>query len=334
MEFSFEFDKPITKEFLLSKHPQERYMEFYTGIPVKKGLFISPLRPDNKPTCSYYKNKNGDVILNDFNGSFCGNFINVVMFLNSCTYYKALQIIANDFGFISRKDIKINTAKMDYSGEILEEAKSSDIRIEIQNFTAKELKWWSSFGISERTLKLFKVYSCKHLFLNSNLYGSSTDKSPMFGYYGGKKEGLEMWRIYMPARQSFRFLSNWKKNLIQGAHMLPKTGDTVVITKSMKDVMLLHELGVTAIAPNSETVILTDKQLENLKSRFTNVILFFDNDLPGISAMQKFRKKHNLKCVWLPRNMAKDISDFYKKYGLERTKEMINYGKEKIGEIQ
>ena len=39
MEFSFEFEKSITKDFLLSKHSQEKYMEHYTGVQVKKGYF-------------------------------------------------------------------------------------------------------------------------------------------------------------------------------------------------------------------------------------------------------------------------------------------------------
>jgi hypothetical protein len=33
----------ITKEFLLSKNSEETYMAHYLGIPVKKGLFRSPV---------------------------------------------------------------------------------------------------------------------------------------------------------------------------------------------------------------------------------------------------------------------------------------------------
>ena len=212
MEFSFEFEPTITKEFLLSKHSQEKYMEHYTGIQVKKGLFVSPLRSDKHPTCHFYKNSKGDVILKDFNGSFCGNFISVVMEKFNCSYYKALQIIANDFGFIKRQDLKTNPPKTEYSGNILEETKTADIRVEIKDFTEKELNWWASFGISESTLKKFRVYSCKNIFLNNNFFSYSSDEIAMYGYYGGKKDKLEMWRIYTPSRKKFRFLSNWSRS--------------------------------------------------------------------------------------------------------------------------
>lgn len=330
MEFSFEFEKPITKDFLLSKHTQEKYMEHYTGVQIKKGLFISPLRADNKPTCAFYKNKNGELLMKDFNGSFCGNFISVVMEKFTCSYYKALQIIANDFGLIKRPDLKVNPPKVEYSNKILDETKTADIRIEMQDFTEKELNWWLGFGITKETLKKFRVYSCKNVFLNGNFFAGSSETIPMFGYYGGKRNGLEMWRIYMPTKRNYRFLSNWNKNMIQGAHMLPETGELVVITKSMKDAMLLYEMGINAIAPNSESTFVNELQLSKLKARFKHVVVLYDNDLPGIKAMNKFRKTNDVKCIWLPRNSAKDISDFYKKYGKKRTKEIIEYGKEKI----
>ena len=88
----------ITKELLLSKHSQETYMEYYLEIPVTSGLHRSTLRVDNSPTCAFFRNKAGDLIFKDFSGQFYGNFISVVMFKYNCSYYKALQIIANDFG--------------------------------------------------------------------------------------------------------------------------------------------------------------------------------------------------------------------------------------------
>ena len=174
------------------------------------------------------------------------------------------------------------------------------------------------------------MYSCKNIFLNCNFFANSTDTVPMYGYYGGKKDGIEYWRIYMPTKKSYRFLSNWSKNMIQGAHMLSESGELVVITKSMKDVMLLYELGIPAIAPNSESTFLSKLQLEKLKKRFNNVVLFYDNDLAGISAMNRIRKEHNIDCIWLPRTLAKDISDVYKKHGKEATLNIIEDGKKRI----
>lgn len=60
----------ITKELILSHISEETLMEHYLGIPVKKGIFRSPLRTDNNPTCSFDRDKYGRLVFKDFNGSF------------------------------------------------------------------------------------------------------------------------------------------------------------------------------------------------------------------------------------------------------------------------
>ncbi len=42
--------------------------------------------------------------------------------------------------------------------------------------------------------------------------------------------------------------------------MIPKNGEFIVITKSLKDCMVLYELGVPAVAPISENCFVTDAQ--------------------------------------------------------------------------
>lgn len=63
-----------------------------------------------------------------------------------------------------------------------------------------------------------------------------------------------------------------------------KGGNYVVVTKSMKDVMVLYEYGIPAIAPCSENLFITDSQYERLKKKYKRVILLYDNDEPGLHA--------------------------------------------------
>jgi 5S rRNA maturation endonuclease (ribonuclease M5) len=326
-EFDFDYNAfDVTKELLMSRHSQEKYMEHYLGVHVGRGLFKSPLRSDRRPTCAFYKNKHGDLIMKDFGSTFSGNFINVVMAKFDVSYQKALRIIANDFGIIKDPEIKINPPKIEYSGNVLDEHEQSKIQIEAKDFSEKELKWWGSFGITQETLKKFKIYSCKHVFLNGNLFTSSTENIPVFGYYGGKKDGIEHWRIYMPTKRNFRFISNWTKYMIQGAHTLPDSGEVLVITKSLKDVACFYELGIPAIAPCSETIFLHDNQLQALKKKFKHIIVFFDNDIAGVSNMRKIKKKYpELSYYFIPRKYeVKDLSDAVKRYGLETVRNFLN----------
>jgi hypothetical protein len=326
--FNFTIDPKITKEFLLSKNSEETYMSYYLGVPVKKGLFRSPLRADNHNTCSFFRGRSGNLYFKDFATGQCLTFEGVVMEKYHCTYPNALKIIAKDFGYIQSSEVKKQEIKIQpkFEGE-----KETFIQVEIKDFSESELKWWNSFGVTKQTLDKYKVYSIKTVFLNGNIYAQSTQHSPIYGYYFGKKENIEQWRIYMPKRKEFRFIGNVSTKTIQGYKQLPDNGKLLVITKSMKDTMLLSSLGIPAVAPNSETQFVSEKLLDEFRERFKNIVLLYDSDLTGVRFMNKIRKQYrDLIVCMIPRKYeAKDISDFYQKYGRSKTisliKESINY---------
>ena len=85
--------------------------------------------------------------------------------------------------------------------------------------------------------------------------------------------------------------------------MLPKNGgDILCVTKSLKDTMLLYELGIPAIAPCSENLFLTDKQYNALKPNFNHCIVLFDNDRAGVSNLRLIKKKYpEITCTCIPR---------------------------------
>ena len=129
----------------------------------------------------------------------------------------------------------------------------------------------------------------------------------------------------------YKFLSNWKSIQLQGEKQLPKEGEYLVVTKAQKDVMTLHSLGIPAVAPISENCFITDAQYKRFKERFKTILCCYDNDLPGISCMNRIHKKYpEIPILWIPRNIAKDISDVYKLYGKEKVLELIENGKEAI----
>lgn len=315
MEFKLEVTPKITKEFLFTEIGQEKIMEHYLGVPVKKGLFVCPssIRKDTKPTCAFYKNNKGNLIFKDFAG-ISGDATVVVMTIFQCSYYQALRIIANDFGLLSYTKMEVNPPKIQYSGNVLEETKSANIQIEIKEFSKKELEWWKGFGISLETLKKFKVYSAKSVFLNGQYFTSSSDRSPIYGYYGGKNSnGIELWRIYMPTKTKYRFLSNWTSNMMQGIKQLADSGDSLILTKSLKDVMTLYGLEINSLSTISETVLISKSRYDKLSKKFKDIVCLYDNDLAGVKGAQKYKKEYNLRCIFIKRKYAKDISDLWKK---------------------
>lgn len=328
MDFTFKQD--LNKDLILSNISEEQIMEFYLKVPVKKGLFCSSLREDNRPTCSFYRNKGGYLIFKDFATGQHLNCFGVVETLFGVNYYKALEIIANDFG-IQHSDIPKNKGTVNKYAKRLSEKTISKIQVEIKEYSKEELEWWNKFGITKEILEKFNVFSCKYVFLEGNIIAESTPQCPIYGYYGGKikKDGekIELWKCYFPFRKQYRFLGNYPSKKLQCYDKLPRKGKLLVITKSTKDCLSMYSFGISACAPCSENLFITDKVLDDLKKRFKYIVVFYDNDLPGISNMVKIKEKYpELNFFFIPRSYkAKDFSDFYAKYGRKKTLEIIKH---------
>lgn len=326
------FPEKLTQEELLKHNSEETYMEHYLGIPVKKGLFKSPLRKDNTPTCSFYRDKAGRLIFKDFRGDFYGNFVEVVKFKYNVSYHKALAIIANDFGILLNPELeKHKSCIKEYTNNVLKPSEESIIKVKVKDFTKEELDWWGSFGIGLTTLKKFFVFSCEIVFLNDQIYSYSTPTNFNFGYfYPSRDSKKQFWRIYYPQNKKYRFISNWNKTMIQGFHMIPKSGEFLVITKSMKDVMLCYELGIPAIAPNSENLFITEAQWDNIVIKFRKIFLLYDTDLAGVSNSKRIKKKFpKIQVLLIPRKYkAKDLTDLYKKLGTEKMLNLVEEAKQ------
>lgn len=326
---NFSFQQKITKELILSKYSEEQIMEYYLHVPIKKGLFRSPLRKDINPTCSFYRNQSGTLIFKDFATGQNLNIFGVVQEQFRCDYYQALRIIANDLGIVKNPSVPKNKGKINLNPIRIEDKTISKIQIEMQDFTEQDLKWWGKYGITLDILKHFDVYSCKHVFLNGNLFAKSQQHCPIYGYYGGKiqenKEKIELWKCYFPKRKEYRFIGNYPAKRLQGYFKLPKKGKICVLTKSLKDVMALYAYNIPACAPNSETVIPSQNIIDDLTNRFEYVFALWDNDHTGITFLNKMKRQYpKLHCLIIPRHYeAKDFSDLRAKYGEQETKKLI-----------
>lgn len=315
----------ITKDFILSKVNQESIMQHYTGLDVSsKKLMLSPFRVDNHFTVSFYKSKSDILYLHDFATNEHINCFQAVMKKFGINYYEALDIIAKDFNLIDgeNNNTEVEIPKI----APLKETKSSVIQVQIKDYSNEELEWWSKFGISKKTLKKFHVYSLEHVFVNGELRFTSSKQCPIYGYYFGKdKNSVEKWKIYFPLKENYRFLNNLSKKVLQGYHQLPKTGDLLVITKSMKDLMAMYEFGISAVSPNSETLFVEDKKLEEFKQRFKHILVIYDNDKPGLHNMWLIRKQYpELNYYFMPWYLSKDFTDSIKLVGVENMKEYVN----------
>jgi len=325
MDLDFSIKLPVTKEDILRHVSEEDIFCHYIGLPnIPRSLICSVLREDKHPTCGFFRGKSGILYMKDFATNDCLNCFALVSRMFNCNYYDALNIIASDLGIQGslKAERSINFNKTSR----FKTKPPTEIQIEVQEFTEADKKYWSQYNITPKLLEKYNVYSCKYVFLNDSVFAKSSDKCPMYGYYFGKKDNKELWRIYMPTRTAYRFLSNTTSNIIQGMRQLPHRGRVLVITKSMKDVICFRSFGIPAIAPNSEHLFVSDEQLERLKTRFDKIVVLYDNDRTGKLNMAKIRREHPELCYVLipPVTKCKDFSDYVKAKGVAKAQNLID----------
>ena len=272
--------------------------------------FCSPLRNDSSPTVSIIS-WNGKLLYKDFGRpehSFdCFSFLKCKF---QCDFYTALRIIDVDFqlGLGSKTEIKptMEHKAIKYNKKI-ELKKVIIIKKKRRDWNRHDAQYWKQFNISKKTLIKFNVEPINYYWINENRF---TCNSITYSYKINNK-----YKIYAPLEKDRKWFSNTTIKQVQGWEQLPDISDSLIITSSLKDVMCLHELGYNAVAFQSEMQIPSQKIIDELKSRFTNVFLFYDNDFdkvenPGQSMASKIKKEYDLMNIFIPEQYnAKDVSD-------------------------
>ena len=295
---------------------------YYSGKRIKYNQpMTSPLRKDNNPSFSLFRGRNGRLMYKDFATNESGDIIKFVQSLFRLTYREALNKIW--------KDLVVNGdgVKPRPKFETGRTPSKKDISIKRKNFTKTDDKYWEQYGIERGLLNLYNVFPILAFWINgikSNFKYTAAD--PMYAY-----KIFAKFKIYRP--MTTRKADKWRTNCtmydIQGFEQLPEKGDLLVITKSLKDVMVLHAFGIAAVSPPSEMTRIPDKVVEHLKLRFKKLIVLYDNDDTGITGASKITEEHGLESVYIPKHYneiyrIKDISDFRKEMGREKTQELLN----------
>ena len=306
--------EPITLDYILSKVSEYDIYQAYIGNFKVGMIYNSPFRKDKNPSFGcYYSRTTKQLMFKDHGTGDCGNVVKFVSLLTGLTNYSdILNNIVNKLKITN--DMQLGSSKQYIP------SKETVIGVIRQNFTDIDINYWAQFHISLNTLKKFNVDSIKYYLNNGIVKGIYKDNNPMYAY-----KVYNHFKIYRPLADKYtKWRSNLNTNDVQGFKQLPKTGDTLIITKSLKDVMCLYEMGINAVSPNSESSWLPDKALESILKRFKTVLICFDRDVAGMKNMRKLSLKTGLNCIIMPKRFsAKDISDAIKVNGFDIVKKYI-----------
>lgn len=278
-------------------------------------IYNSPFRKDKNPSFGiYYSKRTKQLLFKDHGTGECGNVIKFVSLFTGKTEYN--DILSD---IVDKLNITNNT-KLVSSKQYIPPTETV-IGVVRQEFTDVDINYWKQFNISINTLKKFNVNSIKYYLCNGIVKGTYKRENPMYAY-----KVYNNFKIYRPLADKY---TKWRNNLtdydIQGYEQLPQKGDILFITKSMKDVMCLHEMGIPAVSPSSESTFLPKDVLEQLKTRFKRIIILFDRDVAGVKRSRKLSRETGLEAMFINKKFkAKDVSDAVKANSFEEIKNWLN----------
>ena len=318
------FGKELTVENIFKKISSYDIFKYYSENFREVGrIFNSDFRKDNNPSCCIAQIK-GDLLYTDFGTGKSYRCLAFVMEKLGLNYFQALQQVNLDFnlglGCLNNSKINLNNPNIVMTSKKHFTEKSNTIlQIKRRAWENHDKEfWYDRYFITQEVLEKFKVSPISYFWINGNMI--KADKFAYnYDFYWKEDFSVFYRKIYQPYSKKMKWLSNGGKTY-QGEGVLPKKGDTLIITKSLKDVMVLYSLGYTAIAPPSESLFLDENYLIKQKKRFKKLILFYDNDITGINKAKKFSEEYKIPYIYIPEEFEKkgikDISDLIESNGI------------------
>lgn len=202
-----------------------------------------------------------------------------------------------------------------------------DIQISSRAFLTKELAWWKQFNIEQSLLTRYTTTALKCYWIAKEQQVPSYPSGGMgFAYREWDK-----YQLYFPlAAKEKKFRNNFTEACVHGFKQLQRDTDTLIITKSRKDVMCLRSFGYESISPTAENTPLPEACMKLMREWYPNRLILFDND------MKHGGHKYPEPKIYVPQTLReddKDPSDFCKHHGPQQTAEMLKtiiYGGIKI----
>jgi hypothetical protein len=197
----------------------------------------------------------------------------------------------------------------------------SIIKIKSREWDKRDADYWRQYSVPKYLLTEYQVIPIDYFWINEARF-----RVKQIGYAYRFKNG---YKIYQPYEVEDKWYSNIGTEVLQGYQQLVWSSDTLIITSSLKDVLVLKTLGYNSIAPQSEMVELKEEQVIELRKRFSNIVLLYDNDYtsehnPGQRMAEKLCSRFGFHNICIPTKYeSKDISDLVKHYGLGIAEQFI-----------
>jgi hypothetical protein len=276
-------------------------------------------RKDKVPSMIIYCESDSKYKFKDFSSGIQGDSIELVKHLfNLGDRNTAASKIITDY----EEHMANNTSFK--APEIIQHDKFKVVDYEIRHWNNLDQRYWMKYHIGSKLLEHYNVaplsfFTMEKREIDDKLISFKFQKPYVYGYF---REDGSLYKIYMPMVSDKKFIKI--QNYTQGLDQLSYDKKYLLIVSSLKDLMAFIKLGISnieCIAPDSENTMLGESIMSKLKSKYSKIIVLFDNDEPGIKAAERYKTKYGINNIIL--DMSKDLSDSVKDHGVETVRDKL-----------
>jgi len=333
---------------------------YITGFKAIGKPVNSDLRSNDKNGSLYTQvGRYGDIMVSDFGYKIGMTMFEYIAFkyfgVGARNYIRGLHKVKTDYGLQNLAGPKFNDVQIktivgvpkQHNIEI--DRNSLSVKLEVKrqrelgkiHWTPADIKYWKQFGIPVSKLEEKRIAPLSAFWItNYNKEGIrikfnvSEELAYVYPFFRDEF-GHFMYKIYLPngykGDKNFKWISNVNKKVVQNIENIPKKGKLLIIQSSYKDVCTMEVLNedLNVLSPNGEGIWFDEEVWNYLKTNWEYIVLFANNDPgkipnPGLEFAKKHSLKYNIPFISTPDNTTSDISDYYKVYGKDKTKQLID----------
>lgn len=300
---------------------------FYLGVRQIPCFICSPLRQDNRPSFGLYSLDGKRIYFTDLATRERGGVYDLLARMWHCSYNEVLERIQKD---LLKDNGEANVSLMAAPKTVKEITARSEITLEVKvrEWRQYDIDYWASYGVPLEWLKYAEVYPISHKIVTKDGIRSVFGADKLAYAFIEHKEGRITIKIYQPLNQEgYKWANTHDRSVVSLWTKIPETGDKVVICSSLKDALCFWaNTGIPSLALQGEGYGMSDTAILELKRRYKEIYILFDNDKAGLADSKKLAERTGFTNLVLPHfDGGKDVSDLMKCKGKDVFTETINH---------
>lgn len=308
--YGYSTNVPSDFNVLLLEYSQEDIFKIvFKEYPDLDILYLSPFRDDKHANCffEWYK---GKLFFKDFADTYRDCIQTIKDFYNLNTYQDVISFIVMYFdnnppSFI-QKPIKV----------FEREKRNCSITFRVKEYDTKDDLYWKQYFITKEQLiedHVSTIYWYRFYSEHSKRWIVLRPFDICYAISGFDTRC----KIYRPQNHNkkAKWLTSCNSDDVGNLANIDPTGDLLIITKSYKDHRVIRNQGYhNTIWNQSEMMIPNDQILLDIASRFTTIVIIYDNDDCGIKGGFELQAKFlslgkEVKTIHSPYSYLKDPAE-------------------------